>query len=318
MIISTERGKGRFDVRVKLYQLELDQSMVNCGMSYVFQLCDNSFFLIDGGYFTPGESDRLFAFLKERSENETPVIRGWLFTHAHQDHIGCFMDFVAGHLKDVVIEKLYFNFQLIDLSLAKGDPRKKSNDLATVREFYEILKRYCRQIPVVTLKTGDRFQIGELSMEVLYTADDILPLDVSFNDYSCVVRITVGSQRILFLGDVQQEGSRRLLDHNKEKLRAEIVQVSHHGFNGASEALYQAVQAEIALFPCPDYEFEKNKNSAVNSFLREAEECYVSGRGTCELRFPYEPKSAKVFEKQFFDRTKQPFFKRLFKRLRIR
>ena len=38
-----------------LYQLKLDQSIVDCGMSYVFQLNSGHFFLMDGGYFTPGK-----------------------------------------------------------------------------------------------------------------------------------------------------------------------------------------------------------------------------------------------------------------------
>ena len=151
-----------------LYQLELQQSVVNCGMSYVFRLADGSFFLIDGGYFTGGEADRLFAFLTARGGGQKPLIRGWLFTHAHQDHIGCFMDFVLRHLDEAVIEGLYYNIQPIDLSKAKGDPRQKSNDIATVREFYDILKNRCGHIPVTKLKTGDRFRFGELAAEVLY------------------------------------------------------------------------------------------------------------------------------------------------------
>ena len=43
-----------------LYQLQLDQREVDCGMSYVVQLASGHFFLVDGGYFTPGEADRLY------------------------------------------------------------------------------------------------------------------------------------------------------------------------------------------------------------------------------------------------------------------
>ncbi len=286
---------------VTLYQLELRQSVVNCGMSYVFRLADGSFFLIDGGYFTEGEADELFAFLKA-SGGEKPVIRGWLFTHAHQDHIGCFMDFVLRHLEEVVIEGLYYNFQPVDLSKAKGDPRKKSNDIATVREFYGILENRCGDLPVTKLRTGDVLRFGELELEVLYTADDILPLETSFNDYSCVTKVTVRGQSVLFLGDVQEEGSAWLLTHKKEKLPSDFVQVSHHGFNGATEALYRAIRADVALFPCPDFEFEKNRSGAVNSLvLALAREYYVSGRGSCEFVFPYRPGGALVHGKRFFD-----------------
>lgn len=296
---------------VTLYQLELRQSVVNCGMSYVFRLADGSFFLIDGGYFTEGEADELFAFLKA-SGGEKPVIRGWLFTHAHQDHIGCFMDFVLRHLEEVVIEGLYYNFQPVDLSKAKGDPRKKSNDIATVREFYGILENRCGDLPVTKLRTGDVLRFGELELEVLYTADDILPLETSFNDYSCVTKATVGGQSVLFLGDVQENGSAWLLEHQKDKLKSDFVQAAHHGFNGATEELYRAIGANVALFPCPDFEFEKNRTGSVNScILSLAKEYYVSGYGTDEFTFPYQPGSAKVHEKRYFDVPEQPLREKL-------
>ena len=296
---------------VTLYQLELRQSVVNCGMSYVFRLADGSFFIIDGGYFTEGEADELFAFLKARG-GEKPVIRGWLFTHAHQDHIGCFMDFVLHHLDEAEIGGLYYNIQPIDLSKAKGDPRQKSNDIATVREFYGILETRCNHIPVTKLHTGDIFRFGELEIEVLYTADDILPLETSFNDYSCVTKVTVGGQSVLFLGDVQEHGSAWLLEHQKDKLPSDFVQVAHHGFNGATEALYRAIGAGVALFPCPDFEFEKNRTGPVNRCVLElAKESYVSGYGTDEFTFPYQPNSAVVHEKRFFDTPKQSLAEKL-------
>ena len=296
---------------VTLYQSELRQSVVNCGMSYVFQLADGSFFLIDGGYFTKGEADGLFAFLKARG-GEKPVIRGWLFTHAHQDHIGCFMDFVLRHADETVIEGLHYNFQPVDLSKAKGDPRRKSNDIATVREFYDILETRCARIPVTKLHTGDVLRFGELETEVLYTADDILPLETSFNDYSCVTKVTIGGQSVLFLGDVQTEGSKWLLEHQKDKLPSDFVQVAHHGLNGATEELYRAIGASVALFPCPDFEFEKNKTGPVNRCVLElAKEYYVSGYGTDEFTFPYLPGSAKVHEKRYFDVPEQPLKEKL-------
>ena len=302
---------------VTLYQLELRQSIVNCGMSYVFRLADNSFFIIDGGYFTKGEADELFTFLKARSGGGTPVIRGWLFTHAHQDHIGCFMDFAPRYADEVRIEGLYFNIQPIDLSKAKGNPRKKSNDIATVREFYGILDTLRGRIPVTKLKTGDDLRFGELEMEVLYTADDILPLETSFNDYSCVTKFTVCGQSVLFLGDVQTEGSAWLLAHKKEKLPSDFVQAAHHGFNGATQDLYRAVRAEVALFPCPDFEFEKNKTGGVNSCVLDmAKEYYVSGWGTAEFTFPYRPGSAAVYKKKFFDMPKQTLAEKLKSRSR--
>ena len=97
-----------------LYQLKLDQSIVNCGMSYVYRLASGHFFLIDGGFFTPGEADRLYDFLRARCEGK-PVIDCWFFSHAHQDHIGVFLDMMERHREDLVIKELMYAFQPMDL-----------------------------------------------------------------------------------------------------------------------------------------------------------------------------------------------------------
>lgn len=288
---------------VKMVQLEPDQSIVNCGMSYIFMLGNNSFFIVDGGYFTPGESERLYSILKENS-NQKPTIKGWLFTHAHQDHIGCFMDFVLSHINDIEIEKLLFNFQPIDLEKANGNPRQKSNDIATVKEFYDILESHCKHIQIVKLHAGDRIEIDKLTIDVLYTCDEILPLEVSFNDYSAVTKISIENQSILFLGDIQENGSKWLIENKKSELKSDFLQVSHHGFNGATKELYESIDFKTALFPCPDYEFENKKNSIVNSYiLDKAKEYYVSGYGSQEFEFPYKINTAKQNKKQFSEQN---------------
>lgn len=269
----------------KLFQLQLNQSIVNCGMSYVFLLDSGEFFIIDGGYFTPGEDERLYDFLCSECDGK-PHIKGWLFTHAHQDHIGCFMDFIEKYHDDAIIDKLYYNFQPTKHRYALGDWRKKSNDLATIKQFYKIIEKYKNYFEIHTLKTNEELKIGELDIKVLYTADDLYPKEASFNDYSAVVKIKVKGSEILFLGDIQNEGSKILLDTQIDNLKTKIVQVSHHGFNGASKDLYKAIAPKILLFPTPSDEFEKNKSSEVNSFILNElgiEKCYISGYGSNEF-----------------------------------
>lgn len=250
----------------KLYQLQLDQSIVNCGMSYVFKLESGEYFIIDGGYFTPNEDTKLYNFLTKNTEGK-PHIKGWMFTHAHQDHIGCFMEFIEKYHNDVEIDSLYYNFQPTNHKFALGSWKKKSSDLATIKQFYKIIDKYSEYFNIHTLKTNEQFFINELEINVLYTADDLYPTKASFNDYSAVVKIKCNDTEILFLGDAQKEASRILLNTQKNNLHADIMQVAHHGFNGATKELYEAIKPNIALFPTPDYEFEKIKSSPVNSYI---------------------------------------------------
>lgn len=284
------------------YQLEMDQSLVNCGMSYVFRLINGEYVIIDGGYFTDGEEDRLYNFLKNSSDDK-PRIRGWFFTHAHQDHIGCFINFIEKYNDKVIIDKLYYNFQPTRHRFAMGSWKKKSNDLATVKHFYKIIKKYSSFFEIHTLRTNERFDIEELHFTVLYTADDIYPKKVSFNDYSAVFSVETGGQKILFLGDVQKEGSAILLRDKKDSLPSDIVQVAHHGFRGATKELYAAIHPTVALFPTPDFEFEKNKSSEVNDFILNGtgiNKYYVGGCGDTMFTLPGDICSAEQYDKQFF------------------
>lgn len=279
----------------KLYQMSLDQRTIDCGMSYVFQLDDGAFFLIDGGYFTPGEEDRLYQFLTERAEG-APHIVGWFFSHAHQDHVGNFINFIRKYGDSVRLDALLYNFQPCDFSDLAEDVDWKSSDPATFREFYRTIEACCSRAERKILRTGDRIPFGELMIEVLYTHEDLDMdiADVKFNDCSTVIRATVKGQRILFLGDVYNEGSRILL-RDPAALLCDLVQVSHHGFSGATAEVYRATGARVALWPTADYVYDKivleRKRDANNYLLFESgiQKHIISGHGDAELELPYEP-----------------------------
>lgn len=276
---------------ITLHQLELDQSLVNCGMSYVFHLRDGGFFLIDGGYFTPGDEDSLYAFLRGLAKG-VPHIAGWFFSHAHQDHIGNFISFLTRYHDRFTLGSLLYNFQPMDFSALAPEADWRGSDLATIRAFYEAVRQYAPAVPIRTLHTGDRLAFGDLALEALYTHEDLDTTNAKFNDHSTVIRATVSGQSILFLGDVGEEGSRILL-RNPDRLRGDIVQVSHHGFPGATRALYEAIGAKIALWPTPAYELERlvaDETIPVNRYLWSAAaiaEHIVSGHGDAALALPY-------------------------------
>ena len=276
-----------------LYQLALDQREIDCGMSYVFQLENGHFALIDGGFCTPGEAECLYRFLRSLSGGR-PVIEDWFFSHAHQDHIGVFLDFMEAHRKDVELRHLTFSFQPLNLPPTGEGWRIVRQDLATVKHFYEVLDRYCPDVPVRTPHAGDVWQVGELRVEALFTHEN-LDEPSSFNDHSTVIAVEAAGQRILFLGDVWRVGSRYMLSHCPEKLRCDLVQVSHHGYDGATEAVYRATGAKVALWPTPEYSMEPNRDRPANHYLlceSSVEEHIVSGRGTRALTLPYIPACA--------------------------
>ena len=151
-------------MRTTLYQLELNQDEVNCGASHVIQLQSGNFIVLDGGYFTAGEEDRLCRFLEERSIG-APMITAWYFSHAHQDHVGNFIQFMRKHGSKVQIQRRLFSFHPMNLSNVTGD--WKSSDPATVRAFYETVEVYCADVEKVKIHKGDQFAFEELTLDVL-------------------------------------------------------------------------------------------------------------------------------------------------------
>ena len=270
-----------------LYQMKLDQSIVDCGMGYVFQLESGHFFIIDGGYFTPGEADRLYRFLKDRCEGK-PVIDGWFFSHAHQDHIGVFLDMLEEHRDDVIIRKLIYNIQPLDLPATSEDWKVNNKDLATVKRFYEVVEEHFEESEIYIPHTGDRWQQDELDIEVLYTHED-LDVPSNFNDHSTVLRIETAGWSMLFLGDVYYEGSRLMLTNCPQKLPCDIVQVSHHCFYGATLDFYKAASPRIALWATTREELSAHMNRETNDYLinhANIQQHLISGDGTVEIKFP--------------------------------
>ncbi len=281
-----------------LYQLELDQDQIDCGSSHIIQLQSSSFIIFDGGYFTPGEEDRLYRFLTKRC-NGTPVITAWFFSHAHPDHVGNFIQFIRKYRAKVRIQRILYNFQPIDLTQVAGD--WKSSVPATIKGFYDTLSMYCATSEKVVLHTGDVFTFDELTLEVLYTYEDIFPDPALFNDYSTVIMTSVGIHRILWLGDAYIKTAEVLLKQ-PEKLRCDIVQVAHHGVDDHERlcALYAATGASVALWPVPDYRMVDRKDLATNHFLlyeTNIQEHLVSGYGTLALPLPYSAGMAKKDKK---------------------
>lgn len=276
-----------------LTQLSLDQTVINCGMSYVMKTDDNSFFIIDGGYFNPMECHNLFDTLQSLAGDEEIIISGWFFSHIHQDHVGCFMDFVKNYLSKVRIQAFYYNFP----SIERNESIWWSPQDSVIRsEFYEIMENYCADIPHYKLHTGDVFTVRNLELEVLYTHEDLYPKTLSdFNDSSTILLLSVEGQKILWLGDIHNEASDILEKMYHNHLKSDMVQVAHHGFDGAKKIIYILAKPWVVLWPCPDYCFEGDLRREENHYL--AYECgaehFISGFGTASLPLPYVAKMAK-------------------------
>ena len=150
---------------------------------------------------------------------------------------------------------------------------------------------------ITTKYSGTKADAGHV-----YTNETIAQLTAdNLNNSSVVFRVTMGGKTILFLGDAAQSAGimlKRYHDANKAdnskyfSLKSDIVQIAHHGTNNVQKVVYQAIDADIALWPTPKWDYNATADYSITQYYTR-QWCkeigtvdYVSGYGPHVLYFP--------------------------------
>lgn len=82
---------------------------------------------------------------------------------------------------------------------------------------------------------GQHWEWDGVRFEVLHPAPDAAATGRKRdNELSCVLRISVGEQRILLVGDIEKDGERRLLKEHGDGLYTTLLVAPHHGSKSSS------------------------------------------------------------------------------------
>ena len=230
------------------------------GLSYAIRLSDGRFIVIDGGWNFEPDVDRLFKCLKKESPFEKPIIAAWILSHPHEDHFHCFIGFMDKYGSHVTLEKCLFNFPEHDDTehypgLTHID--EKLGDLSAFTHIPMMLERIEKSgADIYTPHTGQKFKIGDAELEILASMDDTIHVTDNINSTSLVIRMTLGGQTILWTNDAGFSYA-KLPERYGEYLKADILQIPHHGFqSGTAEAEikgYDLIAPKICFLPVSDY-----------------------------------------------------------------
>lgn len=285
---------------VALWQFEVDHSLIDCGMCYIVRCDDGSFFVIDSAhYYSVNDDIRLIEFLKKVSGESKPRVSGWFFSHGHEDHIGKFNDILAYYSDKLDIEAVYVNFPSENHRDAPwGVPAYNS-----MLDFRRLLDEH-KEIRVVKLHAGMHFCVRNLKFDVLCTHEDVYPESTEdFNNTSTVIVMNACDTVVSFPGDASDHSDKVLIDRYNEKLKADIIQISHHGHHGTSPEFYRRTGAKCALFPVTvikyDEEFPLQESNRLA--VEIAGESYIASNGTVEIPLPYKPGQVKVYPDETFE-----------------
>ncbi|MBS5842582.1 MAG: MBL fold metallo-hydrolase [Clostridiales bacterium] len=283
-----------------LTQLKLSSKEVTEGMSYIYRLCDNTFFLIDGGWPESDyeEADKLYQLLcKQSGQTENITIAGWLFTHAHGDHIGTFNDFIEKYSDQVNIKQLIYNFPN-DKDISGSDSAYMLGDhRARLLTFRKNIAEYLPDVSFVKVHSGQRFYLANAEIEILFTLEDLYPETVrtiGMNGSSTIFTVTVEGQKTMFLGDSATQESTALSEQYGDFLKSDMMQVAHHGYGGGTVKLYSLISPSIVLWPVAEASYVQNAGYNHNKFFlnsKDVKQIFVMGFGQYELKLPYVPDS---------------------------
>lgn len=280
-------------MNTKLFQFEVDYRNIDCGMFYAIQCPDNSFFLIDSAHQDSAKDHiRIHDFLKSLiPEGEKILIRGWFLSHAHQDHIVKFMDFLNTY-EDFELEGVYYNFPEPD---GFSSEYWKEEDKITMREFKSLMEER-RDLKKIILHTGDKFDIENLKFEVLATWEDVYPDTLeNFNDSSTILMMECEGTKVFWPGDAGNKESELVAEKYGKALKSDILQLAHHGFKGGSIGLYEYVNAPTVLVSNNQEIHEHNMDKeTTRKAIELSKEFFIAGNGTVELELPYTCGTAKV------------------------
>ena len=246
-----------------LTQVRTAYFSADCGMAYIMRTADGKFVLIDSNWGEYEEPEHLLEILNEQNVNGgKPVIAAWFFTHAHPDHCLGFARMCERLGDQFIVEKIIYNFPYEGRCPGSGTPKWFADAIATRTE-----------AEVIAQHTGDRFDFAGTVFEVLYTWEDLGEEPIpNINDSSLVMRMTMGNYTVMWLGDAQKQASKKIMEtYTPEQLKADIMQVAHHGYSGGSDALYRAIDPTYLIWPIPEFRYEEMLTWPANAYLAASE-----------------------------------------------
>jgi beta-lactamase superfamily II metal-dependent hydrolase len=225
--------------------------------------------IYDGGNNNAYQSKQIYdTLINYAPDPKNVVVRAWVFSHYHGDHIGAFKNFVDRFRtnKIITIESFIFNFCNTKEQTATISP----GQMPAVES---AIKSYDSTIPVYKCLTGQIYRFPGMDMEILACMSDFIPQVIGYeasdadlsqgdgNTMSTVVRLlTPEGNTCMLTGDATNIVLDCMVDrYGAEYLDSDIVTTPHHAHNrdsyrarNATIKFYAAVKPEVLVVTSPN------------------------------------------------------------------
>ena len=204
--------------------------------------------LIDAG--PTGSAPKIAQVLQELGRNKIDYL---VATHPDEDHIGGMADVISS----TQIGTIY--------------APNKTNNTATYRKFLTAIQNNNLQITLAEAGTIID-QTDSYKLEILWPKKDANFPDT--NDYSIIIKLTVGNKMFLFTGDAPTSA---ILDSNPGHI--DVLKVSHHGSRtGTTEQLVRKLSPTYAVLSYAlDNSYGHPMQSVLNALRKHSVEVWGTG-----------------------------------------
>ena len=204
--------------------------------------------LIDAG--PTGSAPKIAQVLQELGRNKIDYL---VATHPDEDHIGGMADVIS----NTQIGTIY--------------APNKTNNTATYRKFLTAIQNNNLQITLAEAGTIID-QTDAYKLEILWPTKDANFPDT--NDYSIIIKLTVGNKTFLFTGDAPTSA---ILDSNPGHI--DVLKLSHHGSRtGTTEQLVHKLSPTYAVVSyAVDNSYGHPMQSVLNALRKHSVEVWGTG-----------------------------------------
>ena len=264
----------------------------------VVQLADGSFWVIDGGWddvrlqskaLNAGAKNErvieykrdsvkdmevLYTFMKERTPGGGNPQVTWMITHADPDHILLPARFIKDYAGKFDLNTIVYNFPNL-YNIGLGESGGSTNDPMIMTSYYEnFLYQANTNYPDVNhyvYHAGEKFYIPGGEVEFLCAAgEDLWPTQMPWmNHTSGVWRFTIDGKTIMIPGDAEKQICNQMVAVFGDYLKSDILQLNHHGANGATLSFYRKIQPIMCFWCCQQYhlDYDNRQTGRSTSYL---------------------------------------------------
>lgn len=223
-------------------------------LSCVIRTSAGSVIVIDGG------RDVDAPHLTEVIRSMGGRVSAWLITHPHNDHVGALTEILTKTPDALTIDRIYYSF-LSNSYYEQYENMNRMSDLTNLQTAFALTDPAKIAAPV---KKGAQIVVDDVLITVMN--EPYACPDNTFNNSSVGYRLDIGGKRVLFLGDMgYQAGDNLLRVCSPEELKADVVQMAHHGQDGVKREVYAVISPEICLWPTPKWLWENEKNGVAGA-----------------------------------------------------